>query len=103
MFSPTLNGRAIKTTVVLDAAEIAALSVPDGQPRTTLRIKVGGRNVSADIATKSLRKVIATIHETGVDGCVALIQGKLAPGDVVEECGLVAQIKTPKAEGAGAT
>jgi hypothetical protein len=36
MFSPMLNGRALKATVVLDLAEIAALRVPDGQPRTIL-------------------------------------------------------------------
>jgi hypothetical protein len=35
-----LNGRAIKVTIVLETAEIAMLSVPDGQRRTTLRIKV---------------------------------------------------------------
>ena len=103
MFSPMLNGRALKATVVLDSAEIAALRVPDGQPRTILRIKIDGRDVCADIATKSLRKAIATIREAGVDGCVALIQGKLGPGDIVQECGLVAQVKTPKAEAAGSS
>jgi hypothetical protein len=46
-FSPTLNGRAIKVTIVLETAEIAMLSVPDGQRRTTLRLKVAGLNVSA--------------------------------------------------------
>jgi hypothetical protein len=100
MFSPTVTGRALKVTVVLDSAEIVALRVPDGQPRTTLRIEVGGRDVCAVIATKSLRKAIATIRQTGVDGCVALIQGKLGPGDVVLECGLVAQVKTPKVDAA---
>jgi hypothetical protein len=96
MFSPTVTGRALKATIVLNSAEIAALRVPDGQPRTTLWIKVAGRDVSAEIATKSLRKAIATIREAGVDGCVAMIQGKLGPGNVVLECGLVAQIKTPR-------
>jgi hypothetical protein len=95
--SPALNGRAIKATIVLETAEIAMLSVPDGQRRTTLRIKVAGRDVSVDIATKSLRKAIATIAETGADGCVAIVQGKLERGDVVSEAGLVVQPKTPKA------
>jgi hypothetical protein len=91
-----LNGRALKVTAPLDPAELVALRVPDGQPRIRLQIKVAGRTVSADIASKSLRKAIATIRETGADGCVALIQGKLGPGDVVQECGLVAQIKAAK-------
>jgi hypothetical protein len=96
-FSPALNGRAIKATIVLETAEIAMLTAPDGQRRTTLRIKVAGRNVSVDIATKSLRKAIATIAESGADECVAIVQGKLERGDVVSEAGLVVQLKTPKA------
>jgi hypothetical protein len=62
-----------------------------------MRIKVAGRDICADIATKSLRKAIAAIRQTGADGCAALIQGRLGPSDVVEECGLTAQVKTPKA------
>jgi hypothetical protein len=61
------------------SAEIAALRVPNDQPRVLLRIRVAGRDVSADIAAKSVRKAIATIREAGVDACVALIQGKLGP------------------------
>jgi hypothetical protein len=95
-FSPTLNGRAIKVTIVLETAEIAMLTAPDGQRRTTLRIKVAGRNVSVDIATKSLRKAIATIAETSADECVAIVQGKLERGDMVSEGGLTVQLKTPK-------
>jgi hypothetical protein len=59
--------------------------------------KSPGRNVSVEIATKSLRKAIAMIAETGADGCVAIAQGKLERGDMVSEAGLVVQLKTPKA------
>jgi hypothetical protein len=69
---------------------------PPSLPSALLRIKVSGRTVSASIAAKSLRKVVATIRENGVGYCVALIQGKLGPGDVVEECGLIAEVKAPK-------
>jgi hypothetical protein len=94
--SELLNGRAIKVAIGLETAEIAMLKVQDGQRRTTLRIKVAGRNVSVDIATKSLRKAIATIAEAGADQCVAIVQGKLERGDMVSEAGLVVQPKTPK-------
>jgi hypothetical protein len=73
------------------------------RPLCSLRIKVAGRNVSVDIATKSVREAIATIAETGADQCVALVQGKLerktAGGmneDMPSEAGLVVQLKTPK-------
>ena len=95
-----LNGRAVKITVVLEPVEVVALAAPEGQSRTVLHIKVGGRNVSADIATKSLRKAVALIRGIGADGCVALIQGKLGPDDVVLECGLVAQAKVRAVEAA---
>jgi hypothetical protein len=96
-FSPTVNARAIKATISLDTAEIAMLKVRDGQARTTLHIKVAGRNVAANISSKSLRKAIATITENGADKCVAVVQGKLERGDMVSEAGLVVQLKTPKA------
>jgi hypothetical protein len=96
---PTLTGRAFKVTVVLNSAEVAALSVPNGSSRVILKISASGRAVTADISGKSLRKAQATIGEAGVDGCVAILQGKLeAQGgaDVITEAGLVAQIKAPK-------
>ena len=92
-----LNGRAIKISIVLDSSEVAALAPPDGQPRATLRVNVGGRVVSADIAAKSLRKAIALIRETGADGCVALLQGKLDQTDAIIEAGIIAQVKQAKA------
>jgi hypothetical protein len=94
---PVLKGRALKIIVPSEPTEIASLVTPEGQSRTELQIKVGGRSVFANIATKSLRKAIATIRETGTGGCVVLLQGKLGPNDVVQECGLMAQVKAVKA------
>lgn len=91
-YQPALTGRALKVTVMLDPAEVIALPTPLEQ-RVTLRVKVPGRFVSANIAAKSLRKAATTIREHGTEACIALIQGKLGPGDVMEECGLIAQIK----------
>ena len=92
-----LTGSALKVTVVLDAAQVLALPPPpNGQPRTTLRIAVAGCIVTADIASKSLRKCQATIHEAGLDGAVAvIIQGKLVD-NTIAEAGLVAQPKLAK-------
>jgi hypothetical protein len=92
----TLHGRSLKVTVLLDPAEIAALRAPEGQPRTRLQVRAGGRMVTADVNSKSVRKAIATIREYGPDGCVLMLQGKLDHADVIQECGLAAQLKTPK-------
>jgi hypothetical protein len=87
-----LIAKAIKATLVLNPAEVAAMRVPEGQ-RVVLTIDADGRKVSADIACKSLRKAIAAIAEHGVEGCAVILQGKLRPGDVLAEAGLVVQPK----------
>ena len=80
--------------MLLDPAPFAAVTVPDGAPsRTDLAIAVGGRKVMANIATKGLRKALATVAEHGADGSVLLLQGVLSAGDVVDEAGLTAQPK----------
>jgi hypothetical protein len=87
--------RALKVTAVLDAAAVATLPVPEGQPRTKLTISCEGRNYTADVAAKSLRKVKATIVANGVENVVVIVQGKLK-NDGIVDCGIVAQLKVTK-------
>ena len=55
--------------------------------------------MTADIATKSLRKAQTTIRELGGDNVVPMIQGKLVADDRIEEAGVSAQPKgQPKAQ-----
>jgi hypothetical protein len=91
----TVTARALKVTVPLDAAEIAALPVPGGQERCQLAIACEGKVYTADIATKSLRKAKSTISANGAANVFAMVQGKLRNNEIIE-CGLVAQVKTPK-------
>ena len=94
---PTLTTRALKCTVLLDPAELESLALVDGIPRVQLTIHVAdGRTVTADIAAKAVRKARAVIAEYGAAGVAALLQGKLGPGDVLLEAGLVAQPRAPK-------
>jgi hypothetical protein len=104
-----LNARAIKVTIVLDPSELARLAVPEGQPRVTLSIRVGGeisvggaRIVTADIAAKSVRKAQVAIREHGAAGVAVILQGKLVADDQIAEAGLVAQVKTPRPVAAAA-
>jgi hypothetical protein len=91
----TLTARALKVTVPLDAAQVAALPAPDGQARSQLAITCEGKTYTADIATKSLRKAKAVIAASGVTNVFVMVQGKLKNNEIVE-CGLVAQVKIPK-------
>jgi hypothetical protein len=79
----------------LDAAEIAALPAPDGQMRCQQATTCEGKVYTAEIATKSLRKAKAAIAASGVANVFVMVQGKLKGSEIVE-CGLVAQVKTPK-------
>lgn len=92
----TLTATRLKVTTVLNATEVLAVPAPDGTPRVNLRIRLPDRVVTADIATKSLRKAQATVRTLGADNVVLLLQGHLAAGDVIAEAGLSAQPKTPK-------
>jgi hypothetical protein len=91
----TLSARALKITVPLDPAEVRALHIPDNQTRTQLAITCEGKTYLADIATKALRKAKGTIAANRVENVFAMVQGKLKGNEIVE-CGLVAQVKTPK-------
>jgi hypothetical protein len=91
----TLSARALKVTIPLDAAEVAALPAPGGQERCQLAIACEGKVYTADIATKSLRKAKGTITANGAENVFVMVQGKLKGNEIVE-AGLVAQVKTPK-------
>jgi hypothetical protein len=93
----TLTAKTLKATLVLDAAQVAGLSAPDGKPRCIVRISVSGRTLTADLNAKSVRKAIATIREAGPDACAVILQGKWQPDNSLAEAGLNIQLKT-KAE-----
>jgi hypothetical protein len=93
-----LNAKALKVTLVLNPAEVAAVHAP-ATSRVVLSIDVDGRCVTADIASKSLRKAQATIAEHGADNVACIVQGKLKV-NTVAEAGLVVQPKKPTTESA---
>ncbi len=96
-FKLATTARKLKVTMVLDAAPFAApRAVPDNAPaRIDITISVGGRTVSADLATKSVRKAVKTLTEHGPDAVVLIIQGVLASNERIEEAGITAQVKVP--------
>jgi hypothetical protein len=42
------------------------------------------------------REAVAIVAEHGAEGVAVIVRGRLAAGDVLEECGVTAQVKTPK-------
>jgi hypothetical protein len=90
-----LAARAIKLTIVLDGAAVAAIAVPDGG-RPRIVVSAAGRRLTAELNPKTLRKTVATIREHGPDQVAVMLQGKLAAGDVIEEGAITAQVKTPR-------
>jgi hypothetical protein len=93
----TTTARKLKVIIMIDAAPFAALrAVPDNAPsRTDITITVGGRTVSADLATRSVRKVVKALADHGADNVVLILQGVLASNDRIEEAGITAQVKVP--------
>ncbi len=93
----TTTARKLKVTMMLDAAPFAALhAVPDNAPsRTDITITVGDRTVSADLATRSVRKVVKALADHGTDNVVLILQGILTSNNRIEEAGITAQVKGP--------
>jgi hypothetical protein len=93
----TTTARKLKVTVMIDAAPFAALrTVPDNAPpRTEITITVGDRTISADLATRSVRKAVKTLIEHGTDNVALILQGALGPNNRIEEAGITAQVKGP--------
>jgi hypothetical protein len=96
----TLTASRLKITVMLNAAELAAVTAPPtngaDKQRVTLRIRLPDRTISAEVAAKSLRKSQNAIREVAADAIVVMLQGHLVAGDRVAEAGLSAQVKAPK-------
>ncbi len=97
MLKLTTTARKLKVTMMIDAAPFAALrAIPDNAPaRTDVTVAVGDRIVTADLATKSVRKAVKTLTEHGPDNVVLILQGVLASDNRVEEAGITAQVKVP--------
>jgi hypothetical protein len=62
-------------------------------------VNVGGRSVTADIATKAVRKAVKALQEHGAQSVTLLLTGELNAKDQVESAGLAAQAKAQPAAG----
>jgi hypothetical protein len=89
----SLTARALKVTLVLDAAQVGQIDLRDGQTTTPFIIEVAGREVRAQVSPKGLRKALGIIGQHGPDHVAVILQGKLGPSDVLAEAGLVAQVR----------
>jgi hypothetical protein len=83
----TITAQRLKITTTLDAAELATVPAPEGKQRVTRRIKLPERTLSAEVASKSLRKAQKQVREAGAENIVLLLQGRLTAGDVIAEAG----------------
>jgi hypothetical protein len=101
MTNVATNARKLKITAVLENAPFVQMGVPpdNAPPRTTVTVSVGARTLVADLATNSVRKAIKTLMEHGPGNVVLVLQGALGAGDVVDEAGIVAQVKAQEAAG----
>jgi hypothetical protein len=61
----TISAKSLKVTTILDAAAIADFHAPDGQSRYILTIQVGDATHTVDLAAKSVRRAVNTVHAFG--------------------------------------
>ena len=91
-----LTANQLKITVVLRPEELLTIPAPVGTPRIVLKIKLPDRTISADIASKSLRRAQTTIRDLGNENVACLLQGNLIANDVISDAGLSVQPKVKK-------
>lgn len=96
----TVTAQKLKCTLVIRGDELLNVPAPDGVPRVVLRVKLPDRVVSADIATKSLRRAQTAVRESGAENVACILQGVLVANDVIVDAGLSAQPKTVKKDAA---
>ena len=96
------TARKLKVTAIVDATPFVALRIiPDNAPpRTDLTIAIDGRTITADLATRSVRKAVKTLTDNGRDNVVLVLQGVLTASSRIEEAGIVAQVKAKAPAGA---
>jgi hypothetical protein len=90
-----LSATKLKITCALKPEELLPIPAVNGQQRTTLRIKLPDRTLTAEVATKSLRRAQTQIEELGAENVALILQGVLVAGDVVGDAGLAAQPRGP--------
>jgi hypothetical protein len=93
--------KKLKITVVVDSAPFLKVGIPpdNAPPRTTVTVAVANRMVTADLATKAIRKVVRSLQEHGPENVSLVMQGALAVNNHIEEAGIVAQVKAQPAAG----
>jgi hypothetical protein len=85
-----LTARSLKITLVVPAAQLAGVVVPNGQPQIAFAVDVSGRTVSGQFNAKTLRRVVAAIAEHGLENVAVIVQGSLV-GERIESAGITAQ------------
>jgi hypothetical protein len=93
-----LTSRAVKVTLVLEPGQLAGVTLAEGSRPQPFVVDVGERQLTGQLNVKTLRKVMATIRESGPDRVAVIPQGKLEPGDIVAEAGIAAMVKAPKGD-----
>ena len=94
-----LIAKTVKATFIVDAAEVAALAVPEaGKSFSTTVQTPCGATIGVKLNAKNLRRTIGVIREAGPENMATIIQGKLSLANpfTLEEAGLMAAARPPK-------
>lgn len=76
-----LAAKTIKVTVVLDAAAVARITVPNGASHMPFAVSAAGRRLTGQFNAKTLRKAVTMVAEHGAENVAVIVQDKLAAGD----------------------
>jgi hypothetical protein len=90
-----LAAKSIKVTLVIEPAQLLGVAVAGGVAQVPFVVAVAGRHIKGRLNAKTLRRAVGMVTANG-GGIGVIIQGRLGPGEQLEDAGIAAQVRAIK-------
>jgi hypothetical protein len=86
-----LTAKSIKVTLAIEAQQLLGVRVVDGVQQVPIVVAVAGRHIKGKLNAKTLRRAVGVVGASDGEGVAVIIQGRLGPGEQLEDAGVAAQ------------
>jgi hypothetical protein len=86
-----LTAKSIKVVLAIDPAQLLGVGVANGVAQVPFVIAVAGRHIKGRLNAKTLRRALGVVTASGGEDVAVIIQGRLGPGEQLEDAGIAAQ------------
>jgi hypothetical protein len=86
-----LSAKSIKVVLAIDPQLLLGVGVANGVAQVPFVIAVAGRHIKGRLNAKTLRRAVGVVTASAGEGVAVIIQGRLMPGEQLEDAGIAAQ------------